>query len=149
MNRRYFMLGVLAAPLLTTHARAAGPRLEVFKSPTCGCCSAWVSHVTDAGFQVDARDVSQSVLQGLKAQLGITAALSSCHTALIEGYFIEGHVPAADIERLLGQRPDALGLSVPDMPIGSPGMEVGDEKEPFDTLLVLADGTTRVFASHG
>ncbi|APG45878.1 putative metal-binding protein [Phaeobacter porticola] len=85
----------------------------------------------------------------MKAQLGITDALASCHTATVAGYVIEGHVPAGDITRLLAERPDALGLSVPDMPIGSPGMQMGDNTEPFTTLLIQPDGSSEMFAHHG
>jgi hypothetical protein len=122
--------------------------MQVLKSPTCGCCSAWVAHIADAGFVVETQDVPQDVLWAAKDKAGITAALSSCHTGFIEGYVIEGHVPALDIQRLLAERPDAIGLTVPGMPIGSPGMEMGDQRDAFDTLLVLRDGTTAVFTSH-
>jgi hypothetical protein len=122
--------------------------MEVLKSPTCGCCSAWITHVEAAGLRVDARDVSQDVLWAAKETVGLPPALSSCHTGFIAGYVIEGHVPAADIHRLLAERPEALGLSVPGMPIGSPGMEMGAQRDPFDTLLVLQGGETRVFARH-
>jgi len=84
----------------------------------------------------------------MKARAGVTPDLSSCHTAFIDGYFVEGHVPAGDVERLLAERPDALGLTVPGMPIGSPGMEMGDQRDAYDTLLVLRDGSTAVFESH-
>ena len=84
----------------------------------------------------------------MKARAGITPELSSCHTAFIDGYFVEGHVPAGDVQRLLAERPDALGLTVPGMPIGSPGMEMGDQRDAYDTLLVLRDGSTEVFESH-
>ncbi|MDT8327656.1 MAG: DUF411 domain-containing protein, partial [Roseovarius sp.] len=114
----------------------------------CGCCSAWISHIEAAGLSVDAQDVSQDVLSTAKRKAGITPELSACHTGFIEGYFIEGHVPAGDIARLLAERPDALGLSVPGMPIGSPGMEMGGQRDAFDTLLVLRDGKTAVFERH-
>ena len=148
MNRRLFLASVLSTPLAARGALAAAPRMTVAKSPTCGCCSAWVEHVRAAGFDVDARNVSQTTLDALKVQVGVPAELTSCHTAQIEGYFIEGHVPAEDIHRLLAERPDALGLTVPGMPIGSPGMEMGNEREPYDTILVMRDGTARVFQQH-
>ena len=101
-----------------------------------------------AGFAVDARDIDQDALYALKAQSGITPDLASCHTALVDGYVIEGHAPAADVERLLAERPEAIGLSVPGMPIGSPGMEMGNQRDAFDTLLVMRDGSTEVFQRH-
>lgn len=101
-----------------------------------------------AGFEVRAFDVDQDALWELKARAGVTPDLSSCHTAFIDGYVIEGHVPAGDVERLLAARPEALGLSVPGMPIGSPGMEAGDRREAFETLLLRADGSIEVFQRH-
>lgn len=148
MNRRKFIATGISAALLAKPALAARPELSVFKSPTCGCCSAWVAHMEQAGFNARTRDVDQDMLWSIKARAGLTAELSSCHTAFIDGYVIEGHVPAEDVRRLLSERPDALGLTVPGMPIGSPGMEMGDEREAYETLLVLRDGSTRVFASH-
>lgn len=149
MNRRSFLLTVAAAGLAgRTSAQSLPPRIEVYKSPTCGCCSAWVDHMARAGFAVDARDIDQDALYALKAQSGVTPDLASCHTALVDGYVIEGHVPAADVERLLAERPEAIGLSVPGMPIGSPGMEMGNQRDAFDTLLVMRDGSTEVFQRH-
>lgn len=148
MNRRQLILTGLGAALLARPALATPGLLEVYKSPTCGCCSAWVEHMAAAGFAVEARDVDQETLWSLKGRAGVTPELSSCHTAFIGGYFVEGHVPAEDVLRLMSERPDALGLTVPGMPIGSPGMEMGDRREAYDTLLVLQDGSTRVFASH-
>ncbi len=152
MNRRHFILtGVasgLAASTLGHPALAGSRQMEVFKSPTCGCCSAWVDHMNRAGFEAVARDVDQETLWTMKERAGVTPELSSCHTAFVDGYFIEGHVPASDVQRLLTERPDALGLTVPGMPIGSPGMEMGDQRDAYDTLLVLRDGSTEVFESH-
>lgn len=148
MNRRHFMLTALGTALVTRPSLAAGVKLEVFKSPTCGCCSAWIAHMSDAGFDVSARDIDDDMLWSLKARSGITPDLASCHTAFIDTYVIEGHVPASDVQRLLKERPDAVGLTVPGMPIGSPGMEMGDEREPFDTLLVLGGGASEIFERH-
>ena len=152
MNRRHFILnGIassLAAATLGRPAFASLGEMEVFKSPTCGCCSAWVDHMTRAGFETQARDVDQETLWTMKDRAGVTPELSSCHTAFIDGYFVEGHVPASDVQRLLTERPDALGLTVPGMPIGSPGMEMGNQRDAYDTLLVLRDGSTEVFESH-
>jgi hypothetical protein len=148
MNRRTFATTLLAMPLFGGAALAATPQITVYKTPTCGCCSAWVAHMEQAGFAVTARDVAQEVLWGLKSRAGLTPELGSCHTAFVEGYVVEGHVPAADVQRLLSERPDARGLTVPGMPIGSPGMEMGATRDRFDTLLVMADGGTSVFATH-
>lgn len=148
MNRRHFLLAAGGAMLLPGQGIGAPPGMEVFKTPTCGCCTAWITHVERAGIPVTAQDIPQQALWQVKQDVGITPELSSCHTAFIEGYVIEGHVPAQDIQRLLAERPDALGLTVPDMPVGSPGMEMGDRRDAFDTLLVLRDGNTKVFARH-
>ncbi|HUU66698.1 MAG TPA: DUF411 domain-containing protein [Methyloceanibacter sp.] len=123
--------------------------LEVWKSPTCGCCGKWVKHLEANGFTVTAKNTSPAMLDRIKRQAGITNKLASCHTGLTGGYAIEGHVPAEDIKRLLKEHPDAIGLTVPNMPIGSPGMEQPDgETEAYDVLLVKKDGSTEVFARH-
>ena len=124
---------------------ANSSKMEVFKSPTCGCCSAWVEYMISAGFDVVMHDVDQNTLRAIKARAGVTQELSSCHTAFISGYFIEGHVRAADVRQLLSERPRALGLSVPGMPIGAPGMEMGAQRDTYQTFLVLRDGSTQVF----
>jgi hypothetical protein len=148
MKRRTLILAGLSAPFIPQQVFAAAPRMNVVKTPTCGCCTAWVDHVRSAGFLIDIADVTQEALWALKESLSITPELASCHTARVEGYFIEGHVPADDISRLLAERPDALGLTVPGMPIGSPGMEMGAQSDAFDTLLVMRDGSTQVFEHH-
>jgi hypothetical protein len=148
MNRRAFLVASAAATGLAGRASAQTARLEIYKSPTCRCCSAWIEHMERAGFVVDARNVDQDALYAFKAQSGITPELSSCHTALIDGHVVEGHVPAGDVERLLAERPDALGLTVPGMPLGSPGMEMGNQRDAFDTLLLLQDGSTEIFERH-
>lgn len=150
MNRRFFLAAGAAGVALAGRAAAQtqGVQIEVYKSPTCGCCSAWVDHMTGAGFAVTAIDIGQDALWALKAQSGIAPELSSCHTAFVDGYFVEGHVPAADVQRLLAERPEALGLTVPGMPIGSPGMEMGSQRDAFDTMLVGRDGATTVFQRH-
>lgn len=148
MNRRHFILTAIASLALARPALANAIRVDVYKSPTCGCCAAWVEHMARAGFAVEVRDVDQATLYSLKARSGITNELGSCHTAFVDGYVIEGHVPTGDVARLLAERPDALGLTVPGMPIGSPGMEMGNQFEVFDTLLVLPDGVTHVFQRH-
>lgn len=138
---------LLSAPASATTEGA--PSIEVWKSPTCGCCGKWVDHLEANGFAAKAKNTSPAMLDRIKRQAGIEEKLASCHTGLIDGYAIEGHVPAADIKRLLEMRPDAVGLTVPNMPLGSPGMEQPDGKtEPYDVLLVKKDGSTEVFASH-
>ena len=122
--------------------------VEVWKSATCKCCGAWVKHLEAYGFAVTVNDADTSVLAALKRQAGISDKLASCHTAKIGGYVVEGHVPSSDIKRLVTERPDATGLTVPGMPVGSPGMEQGDEFEPYDVLLIKKDGATEVFAKH-
>lgn len=121
------------------------PSVTVYKSPTCGCCSAWADHLRSNGFAVETVDVQD--IDAVKQQYGIPPALQSCHTAVVDGYVVEGHVPADDVKRLLAERPDAAGLAVPGMPIGSPGMEQGDTVQPYDVILV-DDGETSVFSSH-
>lgn len=148
MDRRNFLLTGLSTVFVSGPVLAASARLQVLKSPTCGCCTAWIAHVETAGLSVQAQDVTQEALQAAKYKAGITPDLSSCHTGFIEGYVIEGHVPVSDIQRLLAERPDAIGLIVPGMPVGSPGMEMGDQRDAFNTLLVLRDGSAVVFASH-
>lgn len=146
MNRRTALASIAAAVALPTSAGAKTVRMVVTKSPTCGCCTAWVRHIRDAGFLVEAHDVGQDALYALKAQLGVRPEYSSCHTGEIDGYVIEGHVPAEEVSRLLETRPDALGLAVPGMPVGSPGMEMGARKDPYDVLLIRRDGSSAVFA---
>lgn len=129
---------VRAAPL---------PQVEVWRDPGCGCCGAWIEHLRAAGFRV--REQATTELDAVRARLGMPARYASCHTAKVADYLIEGHVPAADIVRLLAERPRAVGLAVPGMPVGSPGMEVPDgTREPFDTLLVARDGSATVFQAH-
>ena len=124
------------------------PRMLVTKSPTCGCCHLWVEHMRKAGFQIEVRDVDDINL--VKQRVGVPYGKGSCHTAEVNGYFIEGHVPAADVKRLLAEQPDAKGLVVPGMPAGSPGMEMPDGRlQPYVVELVAGDGSTSEFARHG
>jgi hypothetical protein len=125
---------------------AAAPRLTVTKDPSCGCCSGWIKHVRSAGFDTLVHELSD--LTALKSSLSIPAALVSCHTAEVDGYVIEGHVPASAIRRLLSERPQAIGLAVPGMPIGSPGMEVpGSPDETYDVVLFGPRGR-KVYARY-
>lgn len=124
------------------------PRMLVTKSPTCGCCGAWIEHMRHAGFEVDVHDTED--VHSVKEQLGVPFGKGSCHTAQVGGYFIEGHVPAQDVKRLLAEQPDAKGLAVPGMPMGSPGMEMPDGRiQPYVVELVAKDGSTSAFAIHG
>jgi Cu/Ag efflux protein CusF len=122
--------------------------VQVWKDPNCGCCHLWVEHLQASGFKVEVRDVGNTAA---RKRLGMPENLGSCHTASVGGYVIEGHVPAADIHRLLKERPVALGLSVPGMPIGSPGMdgpEYKGRKDAYDVLLVQKDGTVKSFQRY-
>ena len=148
MKRRTFLLTAAAATLALPARAATLPTVGVLKSPTCGCCSAWVDHIRQAGFPVEAHDVDTDQIWALKDKLGIGQDLAGCHTAIVGDYFVEGHVPAEDILRLLNERPAARGLAVPGMPMGSPGMDFSDQREPFDTLLIGRDGAVSVFTSH-
>jgi len=138
-----------AVPLLFAAAyasAAAPPVVEVVKSPTCGCCNGWIAHLRRAGFTVRVTEVED--LTPTARRLGVPDDLRACHTASVGGYAIEGHVPAADIQRLLRERPAAAGLAVPGMPMGSPGMEAGGAREPYRTYLFTRAGRRTVFASH-
>jgi hypothetical protein len=130
---------------------AGGPtakagEVTIYKSPWCGCCGAWAEHLEQSGFAV--RIVEREDLEPIKERYGVPGELGSCHTALVEGYTIEGHVPAADIRRLLAERPAAKGLAVPGMPLGSPGMESGGQRERYQVILFTEDGGQTVFARH-
>ena len=126
---------------------AMGPQMTVYRSASCGCCTQWGSHIASAGFRID--DHVTEDLEAVKMARGVDPRHASCHTAVVEGYVIEGHVPASAIQRLLKERPNIRGLALPGMPMGSPGMEVGGvEFERFEVLAIAHDGTTSVFASY-
>jgi hypothetical protein len=150
MTKRILLLLILTTFGLAPASAAdtAAPSIEVWKSATCECCGAWVKHLEANGFTVKVNPADPSTLASLKRQAGIGDKLASCHTAKIDGYVIEGHVPGTDIKRLVAEHPDAIGLTVPGMPLGSPGMEQGMDFEPYDVLLIKKDGATEVFASH-
>ena len=123
------------------------PLVKVTKNPSCGCCKVWVERLRDAGFQVEVNDVDN--LNSVKQRVGLPYGMGSCHTAEVDGYFVEGHVPVADIKRLLRERPQAKGIAVPGMPVGSPGMEVpSGQVQPYDVMLVGRDGSATVYAHH-
>jgi len=126
-------------------AASALPVVDVSRSPSCGCCGDWITHMRAAGFTVNDRLIDD--LAPLKAQLGVPADLQSCHTAVVDGYAIEGHVPAEDVRRLLRERPAAAGLAVPGMPLGSPGMEVGGQADSYEVILFTASNRG-AFARH-
>ncbi|MCK7499087.1 MAG: DUF411 domain-containing protein [Comamonadaceae bacterium] len=147
MNRRNFVFSALAAvPGASLLAAPALPPVQVWKSPTCGCCGAWVDHMRQAGFAVQVHEVAD--IDASRARLGMPAAYGSCHTARVGDYLLEGHVPAADVKRMLAARPVAIGLAVPGMPVGSPGMEMGRQRDAYDVLLVERNGRARVFAKY-
>ncbi len=140
-------VGALALSPLVAAAQARKPlTIDVYKTATCGCCEDWVKHLRDNGFTVATHDVEDTGVY--RKKFGIPERFGSCHTGVIDGYGIEGHVPAADIRKLVATKPRAAGLAVPGMPAGSPGMEYGSRKDPFDVLLVKPDGAASVFTSH-
>ena len=132
-----------------TAAALSAVNVEVWKDPACGCCNDWIAHLQQHGATVQAHDIDNRA--AMRSRLGMPAKYGSCHTAVVQGYVIEGHVPAADIQRLLHEKPAALGLAAPGMPIGSPGMDgavYGGRQDPYDTLLVDKAGDSTVFQSH-
>ena len=131
-------LGVLAA--------SSKDRVTVWKTPNCDCCSEWVSHLRSNGFEVVTHDVKDTA--PMRQKLGLAEKFGSCHTGLLGSYVLEGHVPAREMRRLLQEKPQAIGLAVPGMPTGSPGMEMGNARDAHDVLLVLKDGNSRVYQSY-
>jgi hypothetical protein len=146
--RILLLLSLMIFGVAPASAADTVPSIEVWKSATCKCCGAWVKHLEADGFTVKVNAAEPSTLASLKRQAGIGDRLASCHTAKFDGYVIEGHVPGTEIKRLVAERPEAIGLAVPGMPVGSPGMEQGAEFEPYDVLLIKKDGSTEIFASH-
>ncbi len=144
-QRKLFLAAGLAALAYGAAVHAAEPEITVYKSPTCECCTKWVDHLQENGLEVKSVDVRD--LNRVKAMAGVSPELASCHTAMVDGYVIEGHVPADDIKRLLTERPEVRGLTVPGMPHGSPGMETG-RQDSYQVLTFDADGNTRVFARY-
>jgi hypothetical protein len=146
-RRSLLVLSAVTAAAAVLPAKAAGlPQVEVFKNPDCGCCTAWADHLKAAGFPVKITAVDDTSV--IRKRHGIPENLGSCHTAVVAGYAIEGHVPAADVKRLLALKPAVAGLSVPGMPVGSPGMEVGTRQDPYQVLLVDKARRSTVFASY-
>jgi hypothetical protein len=143
---------ILTLGVTITACAQSLPVVEVYKNPYCGCCGAWIAHLEKAGFPVKVHEVADT--DATRRQLGMPKNDASCHTARIpaatKSYLLEGHVPAEDIKALLKEKPDALGIAVPAMPPGSPGMEVPKGYEqPYETLLILPDGSSRVYVRHG
>ena len=146
MKRQVLVLVILVVSALALAARAENPTISVIKSKTCGCCSLWLEHLKAKGFTVKAEDVDD--LYERKDKLKIPSELQSCHTGIVEGYVIEGHVPAEDIVRLLKEKPKALGLAVPGMPMGSPGMDMGAKKDAYNVILFTEDGKTSLWHAY-
>lgn len=139
-------MGTMALAAAPAFAANALPPVEVFKNPSCGCCGAWVEHLKAAGFDVKVTLVDDTAVA--RRKYGLPDKFGSCHTAVVAGYVVEGHVPASDVEKLLAAKPVALGLAVPGMPVGSPGMEMGSRREAYQVLLVDKQGRERAFSSH-
>jgi hypothetical protein len=149
LTRRHFAAGLAALPLLAISGRspAALPTMSVSKDPNCGCCGFWVDYLRREGFAVDVTESTE--MDRIKAQLGVPGPLQSCHTAKIDGYVIEGHVPAPAIRRLLTERPQAIGLAVPGMPASAPGMDVPGASDAYDVVLFGPSGQKRFARYRG
>lgn len=148
LNRRNWLAGALLLPLAGMAAQPEGPLVEVWKDPSCGCCKDWVSILEQAGFSVRVVETGNN---GVRAQLGVPAKLGSCHTARVAGYAIEGHVPVREIRRLLREKPKAIGLAVPGMVVGSPGMDgplYKGRKDAYSVLLIQPNGEASVYQKY-
>ncbi|MGV8991387.1 MAG: DUF411 domain-containing protein [Thiobacillus sp.] len=141
--RSLLLVGVFAP---TAWAASEAPVVDVYKSPTCGCCSKWVDHLKANGFTVRSHDTQDVAAH--KVRLGVPAGYGACHTAQVNGYMVEGHVPAKEIKRMLKQKPRVRGLAVPAMPMGSPGMETTGHKDSYDVFVVNRDGSTQTYAHY-
>ena len=149
MKRRLILNAAAAlAAVAALPSRAGTPptQVQIYKSKTCGCCGAWVEHLRSAGFAVAVTEVDNT--SATRKRLGMPERFGSCHTATVSGYVLEGHVPAREVQRLLAQKTPALGLAVPGMPVGSPGMEAGGRLEPYKVLLIDRSGRDSVYASY-
>lgn len=151
LTRRTFLLtgAVFGAMQAVPVGAQALPQIHVVKDAGCPCCNAWIGHLRDNGFPVSFEERSIQALELFKRDMGVPADLASCHTGTVEGYVLEGHVPAADIRRLLDELPEAAGLAVPGMPYGSPGMGPDAEREAYDVILIGKDGSASTFTSYG
>lgn len=143
----FIALALTTAAVRTSRSdtSAKKPIITVYKDPNCGCCKSWIEHLIKHGYRVDVKDTPE--MTEIKHTLGVPSGLAACHTGIVNGYLIEGHVPAADIDRLLAQKPKIAGLAVPGMPMGSPGME-GGTPQRYQVLTFDKSGKTTVFASH-
>ena len=153
MIKSKFIIGIIISVVVSAFGGfilmqrvSAEPEMTVYKSATCGCCNKWIKHMEDNGFQIKAVDVLD--VNHFKQQYGISREHASCHTAVVDGYVVEGHVPALDVKRLLSEKPDVLGLSVPGMPVGSPGMEMGGRLDHYSVIAIDKDGSTEVFNQY-
>lgn len=145
MHRRDFLTRMALAPIVTAlPSKRARPPMTVYKTPTCGCCKKWVEHVEKAGFKVTVKDMPD--VSPVRKDLGVPAALASCHTAVVGAYLIEGHVPADLIDKMLAEKPAGRGLTIPGMPASAPGMDLPGQK--YDVLLFTIDGKTKIYASR-
>lgn len=143
---RSLSLLALSGALLSMPALAAGPEMVMYQHPDCGCCGKWADHMRENGFRVQQVKTLEMAL--LKSEAGVPSELASCHTARVEGYIVEGHVPASDVQRMLEERPAIIGISAPGMPLGSPGMEGPYPAERYEVIGFDALGGSRVFSSH-
>jgi hypothetical protein len=139
-----------ATLVLSAQQKPAAPaqKVTVYKTSSCGCCRLWVDHLKSNGFDVQAMDVSSADVRAVSKAAGLPEDGTSCHTAKIGNYVVEGHVPASDIKRMLKEKPAIAGIAAPGMPMGSPGMEQGNTKEPYDVIAFKKDGTSTVYAKH-
>ena len=145
---KLFTFATVFSLSLAAQAIAEATPIDVKKTNGCGCCLAWMDHLEENGFAPSGQEMVAGLRVRFKLDSGVPQRMVSCHTGLIDGYVIEGHVPADDIRRLLSERPDAVGLAVPGMPLGSPGMDQSRWREAYDVFLINNDGTTEVFASY-
>ena len=148
LSRRGWIVCALMMPMASMAASPQRIAMEVWKDPNCGCCKDWIAVMKQAGFSVQVFETGNN---GVRAQMGLSAKLGSCHTARVAGYVVEGHVPAREIRRLLREKPDAIGLTVPGMKVGSPGMDgptYKGRKDPYQVLLVRRDGSTSVYQKY-
>ncbi|QPK62316.1 DUF411 domain-containing protein [Methylomonas sp. LL1] len=137
---------LLATSMTTTAEEAVDREMTVYRSPTCGCCGKWIEHVSQNHFAI--KDIVSDDMQAIKQKYGVPEKLASCHTAIVDGYVIEGHVPAADIQKLLQTKPKVVGISAPGMPMGSPGMEMGGRQDNYDVVSFDSAGNVQVFSEH-
>jgi len=153
MNRRDWLQLTIASLATSAFSRSAlyaarSTRVTVYKSPTCGCCANWVDHMKHNGFTIDAHDVDDTMLNQVKSTAGVPLSLRSCHVALANGYAFEGHVPADLVKKVLAEKPKLVGLAVPGMPVGSPGMEMGALRDPYEIVAFDRAGKTWTYAKR-